>query len=82
MATHTLDQLRAIFRTALELDRDAAVDNLEYRGIESWDSVAHMVLVSELEDTFDIMLETDDVIDMSSFAKAQEILARYEVSFE
>lgn len=82
MATHTLDQLRAIFRTALELDRDAAVDNLEYRGIESWDSVAHMVLVSELEDTFDIMLETDDVIDMSSFAKAQEILARYEVRFE
>ncbi|MDG2026328.1 MAG: acyl carrier protein [Acidimicrobiales bacterium] len=82
MATHTLDQLRAIFRTALELDRDAAVDDLEYRGIESWDSVAHMVLVSEIEDTFDIMLETDDVIDMSSFAKTQEILARYEVSFE
>jgi acyl carrier protein len=82
MATHTLNQLRAIFRTALELDRDAAVDDLEYRGIESWDSVAHMVLVSEIEDTFDIMLETDDVIDMSSFAKAREILARYEVSFE
>ena len=82
MATHTLDQLRATFRTALELDRDAAVDDLEYRGIESWDSVAHMVLVAEIEDTFDIMLETDDVIDMSSFAKTQEILARYEVSFE
>lgn len=82
MATHTVDKLRTIFRTALELDADTAVDELEYRGIESWDSVAHMVLVAELEDTFDIMLETDDVIDMSSFAKSQQILGKYGVAFE
>jgi hypothetical protein len=38
-----------------------------------------MVLVAELESRFGIMLETDDMIDMSSYAKALEILQRYGV---
>ncbi len=74
-----LDDLRDAFRTALDLDPDQPVDDLTYRSIEKWDSVAHMVLVAELEDRWDIMLDTDDVIDMSSFAKAIEILAKYGV---
>jgi acyl carrier protein len=35
-----------------------------------------MSLVAALEDEFGVMIETDDVIDMSSFAKAREILER------
>ena len=56
-------------------------ENLAYRGIPEWDSVAHMQLVGEIEDAFDIMLETDDVIDMSSYTKAKEILGKYGVDF-
>jgi acyl carrier protein len=76
-----LDELRDAFRTALDLEPDQPVDELAYRSIEQWDSVAHMVLVAELEDRWDIMLETDDVIDMSSFAKAIELLAKYGLRF-
>jgi hypothetical protein len=39
-----------------------------------------MALVAEIEDAFDIMLETDDVIGLSSFEVAKEILARYGVA--
>jgi acyl carrier protein len=69
------------FRTSLELEGDADVAELVYQGIDAWDSVGHMVLVANLEEAFDVMLETDDVIDMSSFAAARTILARYGVSF-
>lgn len=55
---------------------------LEYQGIEQWDSVGHMTLVAAIEDSFDICLDTDDIIDMSSFEKAQEILKKYDVTFE
>jgi acyl carrier protein len=55
------------------------VDDLEYNSIAQWDSVAHMALIAVLEERFDIMLDTDDIIDMSSVAKAKEILAKYEV---
>lgn len=58
------------------------VKNLHYQDIIEWDSVGHMTLVSGLEDTFDIMLETDDIIDFDSFEKGIEILKKYNVDFE
>jgi len=71
-----IDRLRGVFRTALELPADYPVDELRYRGIDKWDSLAHMSLVAAIEDEFGVMIETDDVIDMSSFEKAREILGR------
>lgn len=56
-------------------------EGLEYQGIAEWDSVGHMALIAELENTFDIMLETDDIIDFSSYEKGMEILQKYGVTF-
>ena len=75
-----LDDLRQVFRTSLDLDDNFEVDQLGYRQIEPWDSVAHMVLIAEVEDRFDVMLDTDDVIDLSSFGQCVTILAKYGVS--
>ena len=61
---------------------DVEWDSLEYRGIEQWDSVAHMQVVAEIEDAFDIMMEIDDVIAMSSFTVTKDILGKYDVSFD
>jgi acyl carrier protein len=77
-----LDRLRAVFRSSLELPADFDVDSLEYRGIEKWDSLAHMSLVAALEDEFDVMIDTDDVIDMSSFGKAKSILQKQGVQLD
>lgn len=74
-------KLQEIFVESLGIDGDVDFETLEYRGIEEWDSLAHMSLVGEIEDAFDIMLETDDVIDMSSYTRAREILSKYGVSF-
>ena len=60
---------------------EAETKGLQYQGIEQWDSVGHMTLVAAIEDEFDIQLDTDDIIDMSSFEKAQEILAKYDITF-
>jgi acyl carrier protein len=76
-----IERLRVAFRTALSLRDDYDVDALEYRGIEKWDSLAHMSLVAEIEDAFDVMIDTDEVIDMSSFAKAREILSKKGIEF-
>lgn len=52
---------------------------LKYQAIEAWDSVGHMGLVAAIEDAFGIMLEADDIIDLSSFEKGQEILKKYNI---
>jgi len=54
---------------------------LKYQDISEWDSVGHMALMAALEEAFDIMLDTDDIIDFSSFQKGKEILKKYNVEF-
>ncbi|HPF86828.1 MAG TPA: acyl carrier protein [Candidatus Limiplasma sp.] len=52
---------------------------LVYGQSGAWDSVGHMRLIANLEDAFDIMMDMDDIIDFSSFAKGKEILRKYDV---
>jgi len=77
-----IEKLNEAFAEALQIEIAQVTDNLKYQEIPEWDSISHMVLISELEDVFDISIETEDVIDMSSVAKAKEIIAKYDVSFE
>tara|TARA_B110001469_G_C9476052_1_gene238916 strand:+ start:288 stop:512 length:225 start_codon:yes stop_codon:yes gene_type:complete len=70
-------RVKAIFMECLGITSDIVTDELEYAAITQWDSVAHMSLIVGLEDEFDIMIETDDVIDMSSFKMAKEIVSKY-----
>lgn len=74
-----LQRLREAFRTSLDLPPDADVDELHYADNEKWDSLAHMSLVAAIEDEFSVMIDTDDVIDMSSFHEATRILGKYGV---
>ncbi len=75
------EKLITTFCDALGIEQAVATGELEYNSISEWDSVAHMALIAKLEQEFDIMLDTDDIIDMSSINKAEEILARYDVVF-
>ena len=66
------------FVESLEVEA-SQVEGLQYQGIPAWDSVGHMTLVASIEDAFDIMMETDDIVDFSSFEKGIEILKKYDV---
>jgi acyl carrier protein len=63
-----------VFVNALELGDDVAVEQLKYRDIGQWDSLGHMTLVAAIEDEFDVQLDTEQVIDMSSFKVALDML--------
>ena len=70
------------FIDALLIDESILKKNLEYNEITEWDSIGHMSLVAELEDKFDIMMEMDDIIEMSSYEKGTEILENnYNIKF-
>lgn len=81
MTNSAKDKLKNAFIAALDVRPDSDFESLAYGQTAGWDSVAHMSLISEIETAFDIMLGTDDVIGMSSFQKAQEIVARNGVDF-
>lgn len=66
------------FAEVLEIKEDE-VQGLEYQAIPQWDSVGHMSLVAAIEDVFNIMMDTDDIIDFNSYEKGIEILRKYDV---
>ena len=71
-----------VFIKSLAVDKDKFDENLKYNEIPEWDSIGHMTLMSGLEENFKITLETDDIIDFSSFKKGIELLqSKYEVTF-
>lgn len=75
-----VEKLAKVFADTFGIS-EAETKGLQYQGIEAWDSVGHMTLVAAIEDEFEIQMDTDDIIDMSSFEKAQEILAKYDIQF-
>jgi acyl carrier protein len=72
-------RLVKVFSESLAVDPADVKADLAYNSISAWDSVAHMTLVAAIEQEFDLMLDTDDIIGMSSVAKAEEILRKHGV---
>ena len=75
---NNLEKYNKAFTDSFEITDDKLV-GLKYQDIPAWDSVGHMSLVAALEEAFDIMMDTDDIIDLSSYEKGKEILKKYSV---
>ncbi|OMF49989.1 acyl carrier protein [Paenibacillus peoriae] len=74
-----LEKYNEIFMTCFELDESKLNDDLLYNSIPAWDSVGHMGMIAAIEESFDIMMDTDDIIDFSSYQKGKEIMKKYDV---
>ena len=68
-----------VFIDSFSVTADQLNEGLVYQSVQQWDSIGHMGMVAALEEAFDIMLETDDIIDFGSYTKGIEILAKYDV---
>lgn len=76
-----IEKYNNAFIETFEITEDQ-LQGLKYQDVTSWDSVGHMSLIAALEDAFDIMMDTDDIIDLSSYEKGKEILAKEEYGVE
>ena len=72
----------AIFMEVLMLEAEQLNEELHYQSVSTWDSVAHMNIVAELEDAFDIELEMDDIIDFGTYLTGLETMKKYGVEIE
>ena len=69
-------RLTNCFVQTLGIPAAEVTDTHAYTSISQWDSVAHMALVAAIENEFNVMLDTDEVIALSSVAAARKILGR------
>jgi len=73
-----LEKYNQAFMDSFEVTADK-LEGLKYQDVPNWDSVGHMNLISTLEEAFDIMMDTDDIIDFSTYEKGKEIIGKYDV---
>ena len=76
------DKYIQIFKGVFNVDESALNEGFTFADIREWDSFAHLTLISELEETFDVMFETDDILHFGSFENGMKLLEKYGVSFE
>lgn len=72
-----LEKYNNAFIEFLEIE-ESQLNELNYQDA-GWDSIGHMSLIAALEEAFDIMMDTDDIIDFSSYEKGKEIMGKYDV---
>ena len=70
------NKILKIFREVLKIEGDVKQDSLQYNETKNWDSLNHMKLVMLLEQEFDFMMDPDDILAMSDFQKALEIVLK------
>lgn len=70
-------ELFKVFASALGVPLTKIDESLLYNSIPEWDSTAHLQLIMAIEKQFDIAIDAEDMLDMSSVAKAMTILKKY-----
>ncbi len=68
-----------VFMDCFMVESSVLNENFVYQSVEERDSVGHMTMITALEEVFDVMMETDDIIDFGSYTKGTVILAKYDI---
>ena len=78
---NNLNKYNVVFCRVLNVNESALNEKFTFKDVPQWDSVAHLSLISELEDEFDVLFESEDILHYGSYLNGIEILKRYGVDF-
>ena len=74
-----LKKYKEVFCNVLSVPESVLNETFTFHDVEAWDSMAHFTLIAELEDAFDVMFDTEDILHYGSYLNGIEILKRYGV---
>lgn len=71
--------LEKIFSEVFVLPESSVVDSLALSDIPTWDSLAHMMLIVRLEETYQIQFTGDEIADLQTVANVRTVLQAHGV---
>lgn len=74
-----IDKLNDIFCEVFNVERSVLGESFSKDNVGGWDSIHQLSLVAALEDSFDIMLDPEDIIACTSYNAVKMILSKYEI---
>ena len=74
-----LEKYNQIFAEVFSVKESQLGADFDSQHVDGWDSVRQLSLTTAIEDTFDIMLDPEDILEFTSYDNAKSILAKYEI---
>jgi acyl carrier protein len=75
-----LDKFNSVFAEVFEVEKSELGSDFSIDNVDNWDSVTQLSLVSDMEDEFDIMLDSEDILEFKSYDVAKAIVAKYDIN--
>jgi acyl carrier protein len=72
-----LDVYNSIFCETFNTSVESLNQDFSSSNVDMWDSVLQLTLVTQIEDSFDVMLEPEDIIEFKSYDLGKGILVKY-----
>lgn len=76
------EKYKNIFMEVFDVGEERMNESFTFADTDEWTSLSHMFLISELEDTFDVMFDPNDILHFGSYENGQLILKRYGVDLK
>jgi acyl carrier protein len=70
-------KLKKAFEKGLGIPENSPFETLEFAKSDHWDSIAHMKLIAAIEEEFDIRLDVNDILGLSSYLVARDLITKH-----
>lgn len=77
-----MKKLKAILSKVLEIDENQITDETSPDNVETWDSFNGLILVSELENKFNVQFTMDEVTSVKCVRDIKESLKKHGVNLD
>ena len=74
-----IEKYNQAFIEVFGVEESALGSNFNKDCVDGWDSVHQLNIIALLEELFDIMLDPEDIMELTSYEKGKELMAKYEV---
>ena len=77
-----LEKLNQIFCEVYSVEESTLNENFVNTNVETWDSIHQLSMVAAIEEAFDLMMDAEDILEMTSYDNVKQLLAsKYEIAF-
>ncbi len=74
-----LEVYNSIFCEVFAVDKEQLIRNFTKETVDSWDSVHQLNIASQMEESFDLFFEPEDIMMLTSYEAGKELLRKYEI---
>jgi len=76
MSSSTDEKLKDILAKVLLIDESKISDGMSRKNVKEWDSMAHLMLVSEIESAFEVTMDDDDILEIQTVGDIKKTLKK------